>query len=80
MRLADIDTDALLQLVWAAPVAALTVMTTFSIVIHGVARSNDSRRAGKNGAATGYAALAVVAAVAFAAAVIFGVFVITSKD
>ena len=80
MRLAAVDTGALLELVWVAPLAALTVATTFSIVIHGVARASDSRRAGKSGAATLYGALAIVAAVAFAAAVLFGVLIITSKD
>ena len=80
MRLAEVDTDALLQLAWAAPLATLVVAVTFSIVIHGVARASDSRRAGRAGAATAYGALAVVAAVAFAAAVVFGVLIITAKD
>lgn len=80
MRLADVDTKALLELVWVAPVAAVTVAITFSFVIHGVARASDSRRAGKSGAATAYVALAVIAAVAFAGSVIFGILVITSKD
>jgi hypothetical protein len=80
MRLAEVDTRALLELVWAAPLAAMTVAITFSIVIHGVARASDSRRAGRSGAATAYGALAIVAAAAFAAAVIFGVLIITSKD
>ena len=78
--LAEVDTKALLQLAWAAPLATLVVAVTFSLVIHGVARASDSRRAGKAGAATAYGVLAVVAAAAFAAAVIFGVLVITSKD
>ena len=80
MRLAEIDTDALLQLAWAAPLATLTVAITFSLVIHGIARASDSRRTGKAGAATAYGALAVIAAVAFTAAVVFGVLIITSKD
>jgi hypothetical protein len=78
--LAEIDTKALLQLAWVAPLATLAVAVTFSLVIHGVARSNDSRRAGKSGSATAYGVLAVVAGLAFAAAVIFGVLIITSKD
>ena len=78
--LAAVDTKALLQLAWAAPLATLAVAVTFSVVIHGVARASDSRRAGKAGAATAYGALAAVAALAFAAAVIFGVLIITSKD
>ena len=80
MRIAEVDTKALLELVWVAPLAALVVMTTFSVVIHGVARANDSRRAGRAAAATAYGVLAVVAAIVFAAAVLFGVVVITSKD
>ncbi len=80
MRLAAVDTEALLELVWVAPLSALTVALTFSLVIHGVARANDSRRAGRTGAATAFGALAIVAALAFAAAVLFGVIVITSKD
>ncbi len=80
MRPAAIDTDALLQLAWVAPLATLAVAVTFSLVIHGVARAGDSRRAGRSTAATLYGALAVVAALAFAASVVFGVLIITSKD
>ncbi|HEX8205363.1 MAG TPA: hypothetical protein VF587_04825 [Solirubrobacteraceae bacterium] len=80
MRLAAVDTKALLELVWVAPLATLVVAVTFSLVIHGAARSSDSRRAGKAGAATAYGALTILAAAAFAAAVVFGVLIITSKD
>ena len=80
MRLAAVEWDALLQLAWVAPLATLAVATTFSLVIHGVARANDSRRSGRTGAATAYGALAIIAAAAFAAAVVFGVLIITSKD
>ena len=80
MKLAAVDTEGLLELVWVAPLAVLCVATTFSLVIHGVARASDSRRAGRSGAATAYGALAIVAAVAFAATVVFGVLIITSKD
>jgi hypothetical protein len=80
MRLAAVDTDALLQLVWVAPLSAIIVALTFSLIIHGAARSGDSRRAGRPLAATAYGALAILAALAFAATVVFGVVVITSKD
>jgi hypothetical protein len=79
MRLAAIDTDALTQLIWAAPLAAITVSLAFSLCIHGAARASDSRRDGRAGAATIYGALAVVAGLAFAATVVFGVLVITDK-
>jgi hypothetical protein len=77
---AAIDTDALLELAWVAPVAAIVVSMTYSLLILGVARASDSRRAGRAGAATAYGALAILAALAFAATVVFGVVVITSKD
>lgn len=80
MRLAAVEWDALLELIWVAPLAAFSVAVTFSLCIHGVARASDSRRAGRSGAATGYVALAVLAALAFAAIVVFGVLIITSKD
>lgn len=77
--LASIDSGALLELAWAAPLAAITVSLTFSLCIHGAARASDSRRDGRAGAATIYGALAVLAGVAFAATVVFGVLVITDK-
>ena len=80
MRLAAVEWDALLQLIWVAPVAVIAVAVTFSLCIHGAARASDSRREGRAGAATAYGALAIVAALAFAATVVFGVLIITSKD
>ncbi|HEX8120363.1 MAG TPA: hypothetical protein VF549_03765 [Solirubrobacteraceae bacterium] len=80
MRLAAVDTDALLELAWVAPLAAVVVSLTFSLLVHGAARASDARRGGRAGAATAYVALAVVAGLAFAATVVFGVIVITSKD
>ena len=80
MRLAAIDTDALLELVWAAPVAALSISLAYSLFIVGVARASEARRAGNGTAATAYGALALLAFLAFAAGVIVGVLVITSKD
>ena len=80
MRLAAVEWDALLELVWVAPVAVLAVSVTYSLCIVGVARANDSRRSGRNGAATAYGVLAALAALAFAATVVFGVLIITSKD
>ena len=80
MRLAAVDTDALLELLWAAPLATLTVALTYSLCVVGAARAIDSRRAGRTVAASGYAVLTFLAALAFAATVVVGVLVITSKD
>ena len=78
--LASIDTDALLELVWVAPVASITVALAYSLCIVGFARAADARRSGANTAATLYGVLAVIAFLAFAGLVITGVLVITSKD
>ena len=80
MRLAAIDTDALFELVWAAPLATIGVALTFSLCVHGAARSSDARRAGNAGLATAYGALTVLAGLAFGVTVIVGVLVMTNKD
>jgi hypothetical protein len=80
MRLAAVDWESLLELIWVAPLAVIAVAITFSLSIHGVARANDARRAGRAGAATAYGALAVAAGLAFAATVVFGILILTSKD
>ncbi len=78
--IAKIETEGLLELVWAAPAAALAVAITYSLVIYGSARASESRRAGHGGQATAYGALAVVAGLAFAAVVVVGVSIIVAKD
>jgi Na+/H+-dicarboxylate symporter len=79
MTLAAIDWGKLGELVWAAAVASIVVSILFSTLIVGVTRASDHRRAGRDGAATAYIALATFAALAFAATCVFGVSVIVSK-
>ena len=74
--IASVDTDALLELVWVAPLAALTVAITFAVCIYGGAKAGDSRRAGHAVAATVYAGLSVLAGVAALGVCIFGVSII----
>ena len=73
------DTAALLELVWAAPLAALTVTIAWALVIWGSTRAADARRDGRAGLATLHLGVAAIGAVLFTAAVVFGIVVMTSK-
>ncbi len=79
MRLAAIDVDALVELVWVAPVAGLTVVVAFAMVIRGSARAADARREGRALAVGGHALLALVGAVLVTAAVVFGLVIMASE-
>jgi hypothetical protein len=73
------DTAALLELVWAAPLAALTVTVAWGLVIWGSTRAADARRDGRTGLATLHLGVAAVGAALFTAAVVFGIVVMVSK-
>lgn len=79
MRIAA-ETGALLELVWAAPLAALSVTIAWGIVIWGSTRAADARRDGRSALATLHLGVAVVGAILFFAAVAFGLIVMTAKD
>jgi hypothetical protein len=73
------DTDALLELVWAAPLSAIAVTVSWALVIWGSTRAVDSRREGRVALATLHFAVAVIGATMFTAAVVFGIVVMTQK-
>ena len=77
--LAQIEWDKIGELLWAAPLAALAVSVSFSLMIMGSARATDARRAGTTTIAMLYSVLALVSGVAFAAVVVFGVSVIVNR-
>jgi hypothetical protein len=70
----------LLQVVWASFAAGLFMTAAFSVAIFAWARSGESSRAGRGGAALGFGVLAGLALVIFAAGIAFGVDVMLSKD
>jgi hypothetical protein len=78
--IAAINTDALLELVWAAPLAVFTVTMSWGLVVNGVTCASEARREGRVAVAGAYAVLAVVGVALFAAAVIFGLIIMLSKD
>lgn len=73
------DTAALLELVWAAPLAALTVTIAWGLVIWGSTKSADARRDGRSVLATAHLGVAALGCALFAAAVVFGLVVMTAK-
>ncbi|HEV7752088.1 MAG TPA: hypothetical protein VGO71_11125 [Baekduia sp.] len=77
--LAVIEWDKIGQLLWAAPLAALTVSVTFSLIIMGTSRADEARRAGAATPALLYSLVALLAGLAFVAVVVYGVAVIVNK-
>ncbi len=73
------DTAALLELVWAAPLAAVAVTVAWGLVVWGSTRAADARRDGRSGLATLHLAVAAAGATLFVAALVFGLVVMTSK-
>ena len=77
--LATIEWDKIGELLWVAPLAALAVSVTFSLMIMGSARATDARRAGSGTTAMLYSVVALLSGVAFAAVVVYGVAIIVNK-
>jgi hypothetical protein len=78
--IAAINVDALLELVWAAPLAVITVTVSWGLVVNGVTRALEARRDGRITIAGAYAVVAIAGGALFAAAVIFGLLIMISKD
>jgi len=78
--IAAINTEALLELMWAAPLAVLTVTVAYGLVVNGAARAADARRDGRGVRAGAWATVAIAGAALFLAAVVFGLIIMVSKD
>lgn len=76
---ASIDTGALLELIWVAPVATVAVALCFSLIIVGVTKAGDCRRADHPHLASAYAVLSVVTTVLFLGGVVFAVSIIAAN-
>jgi hypothetical protein len=57
---AVVDVDALLKVVWTSLAAGIGVCIAYSLVVFGLARGGDARRAGASGRMVPYYALAAV--------------------
>jgi hypothetical protein len=77
--IASVDSAALLELVWAAPLAAITVVTAWGLVVYGTARAGEARRDGRHTVAALHVAMAAVGGTLFVAAIVLGLIVTTAK-
>jgi len=77
--IAAINTDALLELVWAAPIAVLSVTIAWGMLVHGSTRALEARRDGRSSDMARHVAIALVGAALFTAAVVFGLIIVTAK-
>jgi len=75
-----VDTEALLELVWVAPLAVLTVTVAWGLVIRGTTLALEARRQGRSVPAALHALVAVAGASLFIAALAFGLLIMLSKD
>jgi hypothetical protein len=80
VRLAAVDAAGLVEVLWVSLVAGVGVTLTFSLVVLGSVRGATARRAGQDGHAIAYGALAVLALAVFVAGVILGVNIMLSKS
>jgi len=76
---ATIDVAALLELMWAAPLAVLAVTVAWGMVVVGTTRALEARREERSTAVALNALVAVAGSALFTAAVVFGLLVLTTK-
>jgi hypothetical protein len=76
----SVDSGALLELVWAAPLAAIVVVTAWGLVVYGTARAGEERRNGQSGRAALHVAIAAAGGALFVAAIVLGLIVTTAKS
>jgi hypothetical protein len=79
MTSAAIDAGQLFELVWVSLLVGVAVAFVFALVVLGLTRADDLRRAGSDFAAGAYLALAGVSMLAIAGSIVFGIHVIVSK-
>jgi hypothetical protein len=77
--IAALNTDALLELAWAAPVAVLTVTIAWGLVIRGMTGALDAQRAGRTLPAALHTLVAIAGFALFGAALVFGLLIMLSK-
>jgi Na+/H+-dicarboxylate symporter len=74
-----VDWNALGDVVVASLVAGIAVSITFSLLIVGVARSDEMRHRGRSAAATAYLLLAAASLTTFLGGIALAIVLITSK-
>jgi hypothetical protein len=76
---AEVSSSQLGEVVWVSLVAGVGITTIFALVIRWSASFEAARRDGRDGAATLYAGLSVLALLVFFAGVVLGVRIMLKK-
>jgi len=77
--IATVDTDALVRLMWAGPLAVLVLTIAWGLVIRGTTLALEARRAGRTVPLVWHVFIAVVGGALFGAAIVFGLVIMTQK-
>ena len=77
--IAAVDSAALLELAWAAPLAALIVVIAWGCVVYGTARAAEQRRDGRNVRAALLGGVAALGGLVFVSAIVLGLVIMTAK-
>ena len=77
--LGTIDGGQLFQVVWVGLLAGVAITAAYSFVVLGTGGYAEARRAGRGGAAFGWAVVAVVAFAVFALGLAYGVHIMLNK-
>ena len=72
------DYAALLELVWAAPLAALIVVIAWGLAVLGTARAGEARREGRTVSVVLHVGMAAVGVMLFIAAIVLGLIITSS--
>lgn len=70
----------IIRVVWSSILASVGVAVVFSVAIVGLIRASELRRAGREGVASAYTAVAVAALLVCAGAVVYGVVLVGQKS
>lgn len=77
--IASVDIDALLELVWAAPLAVLAVTVAWGLVIRGATGAAEASRDGRALPAVLSVLVGLAGAALFVAALAYGLLIMLSK-
>jgi hypothetical protein len=79
VTLLAVEAGQLFQVVWVGLVAGVGITTAYSFVVLGSGGYAEARRAGRGGAAVGWALVALLAFAVFVAGFVYAVHVMLSK-
>ena len=79
MTVLAVDAGQLFQVVWVGLLAGVGITGAYSFVVLGTGSYAEARRAGRGGAAFGWAVVAIVAFAVFVLGLVYGVSIMLNK-